>query len=69
MDNQTRKIDLREDIHLKQKNFNRKLATNKVLSERLIIPEEREMNTLKRHAEQQHPQTLQEIGVLFNGNE
>lgn len=60
------KIDLREDLHLKQKNYNRKLAQNKVLSERLIIPVEREINTLKRHSQQQNPQTLQEMEVLFN---
>ena len=65
MDKELRKIDLREDLHLKQKNYNRKLAGNKRLSENLILPMEREMNTLKRHAEQQHPQTLQEMEVLF----
>lgn len=62
-----KRIDLRENIKLIRKRENQRRSLAKRESEQLIIMQEREMGNLERHAKPiQTPQTLQEMGVVFN---
>lgn len=64
-----KRIDLRETVHLIRKRENQRRSSAKRQSEQLIIQQERQMDNLKRHGRPQNYQTLQEMGVFFNGKE